>query len=131
MDWIKRNLFFVVGAIVAFVLLGGAGWYLYSKIELNNQKSDSLTKDYEQLKQLITCFANLLKPMIETVDRHGLKKRFLQKHLKEYQPVEPPKETIGWQEVNNRASPSVLRVIHVSKTPAKVPAGFGQDDHGP
>src|SRR2546429_675796 len=51
MDWIKRNLFFVVGAIVAFVLLGGAGWYLYSKIELNNQKSDSLTKDYEQLKQ--------------------------------------------------------------------------------
>jgi S1-C subfamily serine protease/thioredoxin-related protein len=56
---------------------------------------------------------------------------FLQKHLKEYRPVEPPKETIGWQEVNNRVSPSVLMVIHVSKTPPKVPAGFGQGDDGP
>ena len=36
----------------------------------------------EQLKQVVTSFANLLKPMIETVDRRGLKKHFLQKHLK-------------------------------------------------
>jgi predicted RecB family nuclease len=35
----------------------------------------------EELKKVVTSFANLLKPMIETVDRHGLKKHFLQKHL--------------------------------------------------
>ena len=36
----------------------------------------------DQLKQVVTAFANLLKPMIKTVDRRGLKKHFLQKHLK-------------------------------------------------
>jgi hypothetical protein len=52
MDWIKRNLFFVIGGVIALALLGGAGWYLYSKIDLNNQKWESLNKDYEQLKEL-------------------------------------------------------------------------------
>lgn len=36
----------------------------------------------EQLKQVVTSFANVLRPMIETVDRRGLKKYFLRKHLK-------------------------------------------------
>ncbi len=34
----------------------------------------------DQLKRLVGAFASLVKPMIETVDRHGLKKRFLGKH---------------------------------------------------
>lgn len=34
-----------------------------------------------QLKKIVIEFGNLLKPMIETVDRHGLKKYFLKKHL--------------------------------------------------
>src|SRR5437762_106327 len=52
MDWIKRNLYFVIGAIIALVLLGGAGWYLWSKLNLNNEKWDNLSKAYDQLKQL-------------------------------------------------------------------------------
>ncbi|MBE0545874.1 MAG: IS66 family transposase [Verrucomicrobia bacterium] len=36
----------------------------------------------EQLKQVVASFANVLKPMIETVDRRGLKKYFLRKHFK-------------------------------------------------
>ena len=32
------------------------------------------------LKRLVGDFANLVKPMVETVDRHGLKKHFLAKH---------------------------------------------------
>ncbi len=35
----------------------------------------------EQLKQIVTDFGGLLKPMIETVDRFGLKKYFLKKHM--------------------------------------------------
>ncbi len=35
----------------------------------------------EDLKQMVSAFALLLKPMIETVDRHGLKTHFLKKHL--------------------------------------------------
>jgi hypothetical protein len=35
----------------------------------------------EELKGLIKSFADLVKPMVETVDRYGLKSRFLRKHL--------------------------------------------------
>lgn len=35
----------------------------------------------EELKRLVTDFGDLLKAMVETVDRYGLKKYFLKKHL--------------------------------------------------
>lgn len=35
----------------------------------------------EQLKSLVKSFGDLVKPMVETVDRHGLKTHFLRKHL--------------------------------------------------
>jgi predicted RecB family nuclease len=35
----------------------------------------------EQLKLIVISFGNLLKPIIETIDRYGLKKYFLNKHL--------------------------------------------------
>jgi hypothetical protein len=35
----------------------------------------------EELKTIVAAFAALLKPMVETIDRRGLKKRFLTKHL--------------------------------------------------
>ncbi len=34
----------------------------------------------EELKELVVAFAELVKPMVETVDRHGLKRYFLRKH---------------------------------------------------
>ncbi|MCP5361457.1 MAG: IS66 family transposase [Hyphomicrobiales bacterium] len=37
----------------------------------------------EEFKKLANAFADLLRPMIETIDRHGLKKHFLNKHLKD------------------------------------------------
>ena len=37
MSWIKRNLFFVIGSVVALALMGLAGWFLYTKWNLNNQ----------------------------------------------------------------------------------------------
>lgn len=33
-----------------------------------------------EMKSIATGFAELLKPMVETVDRYGLKARFLRKH---------------------------------------------------
>ena len=63
----------------------------YDAIECPQQKclihfirdlNDELLKHpYDDgLKRLVGDFAGLLKPMVETVDRHGLKKRFLKKH---------------------------------------------------
>jgi hypothetical protein len=52
MSWIKRNLFFVIGSLVALVLMGLAGWFLYSKWSLNNDVLSNLNNDYEVLKNL-------------------------------------------------------------------------------
>ena len=42
---------------------------------------DLLKHPYDdELKRLVGAFAGLVKPMVETVDRRGLKKRFLGKH---------------------------------------------------
>ena len=52
MSWIKRNLFFVIGAAVAVVLLGLAGWYLYSEWNLNNENSSKLEAAYAELTRI-------------------------------------------------------------------------------
>lgn len=52
MSWIKRNLFFVIGSVVALILMGLAGYFLYSKWSLNNDVLANLNSDYEQLKTL-------------------------------------------------------------------------------
>ena len=52
MTWIKRNLFFVVGSLVALALMGLAGWYLYGKWQLNNAIWEDLNTQYEALDHL-------------------------------------------------------------------------------
>jgi hypothetical protein len=52
MDWIKRNLYFVVGSVVALVLMGLGGWFLYSKYALNNENMGKLNADYTELARL-------------------------------------------------------------------------------
>lgn len=52
MSWVKRNLYFLIGGITALVLLGAAGWYLYSKWDLNNTNLASLNQSYADLKTL-------------------------------------------------------------------------------
>jgi len=52
MSWLKRNLFFVIGSLVALILMGLAGWFLYSKWSLNNDVLANLNADYAELKNL-------------------------------------------------------------------------------
>src|SRR5438132_8736710 len=51
MSWIKRNLYFVIGSVIALALMGLAGWYLYSNWQLNNEILEKLNADYEQLRK--------------------------------------------------------------------------------
>ncbi|MFN0075403.1 MAG: IS66 family transposase [Prosthecobacter sp.] len=49
---------------------------------IRDMNDDVLKHPYdEQLKRVALGFATLVKPMVETVDRHGLKTHFLRKHL--------------------------------------------------
>jgi hypothetical protein len=52
MDWIKRNLMFVIGGVVTLVLMGLAGWYCYSGWNNNAQKREEITTAYGELGQL-------------------------------------------------------------------------------
>lgn len=49
---------------------------------MRDLNDDLLTNPFDtELKQVVTAFAELLQPMVETVDRFGLKSHFLKKHL--------------------------------------------------
>jgi hypothetical protein len=52
MAWIKRNLFFVIGSVVALILMGLAGYYLFSKYTENNAAFDKLNAEYTTLDGL-------------------------------------------------------------------------------
>ena len=52
MDWIKRNLVFVIGGAVTLVLLGLAGWYCFSGWSNNSAAKEDITKAYEELNAL-------------------------------------------------------------------------------
>jgi hypothetical protein len=52
MSWIKRNLYFVIGGAVALMLMGLAGFYLYSKWHRNNEVMQKLEADFAELQRL-------------------------------------------------------------------------------
>src|SRR4029434_10842244 len=51
MDWVKRNLFFVIGAAIALILLVGAGFYTWTGYQHNSEKSTKLEESDAQLKR--------------------------------------------------------------------------------
>jgi hypothetical protein len=52
MAWIKRNLFFVIGGILAIGLLGTAGYYNYKGWSQNTAKFNQLNDIYKALRDL-------------------------------------------------------------------------------
>ncbi|HWH71146.1 MAG TPA: Amuc_1100 family pilus-like protein, partial [Candidatus Sulfotelmatobacter sp.] len=52
MSWIKRNLYFLIGSVVALALMGLAGWFLFSKYQLYNEVKEKLNADYAELDRL-------------------------------------------------------------------------------
>ena len=52
MGWIKRNLFFVVGGLLALGMLGGAGFYIYTGWARNSEQSAKLNEIYGKLQEI-------------------------------------------------------------------------------
>lgn len=52
MTWIKRNLLFVIGAVVSLGLLGFAGYYNFTGWKHNQTEAESRKKKYADLKYL-------------------------------------------------------------------------------
>jgi hypothetical protein len=52
MAWIKRNLYFVIGCVLALGLMGGAGYYTFTRLQRNAKAKEDLNQAYEELKRL-------------------------------------------------------------------------------
>lgn len=52
MDWIKRNLVFVISGVLALALLGGAGWHLFKSLTRNAAALEALNREYAALDRL-------------------------------------------------------------------------------
>ena len=52
MDWLKRNLLFVIGGVAALVLMGLAGWYCYAGWSNNSQEKERIATAYGELNSL-------------------------------------------------------------------------------
>ena len=50
MSWLKKNLYLVIGGVVALGLLGLGGYFLYAKIDQENQVTESLKNQTEQME---------------------------------------------------------------------------------
>jgi len=52
MAWIKRNLYFVLGSLLALGLMGGAGFYTFSRLQRNAKAKEDLNQAYSDLQAL-------------------------------------------------------------------------------
>ncbi len=85
-DWVRRFLTDFKGVLVCDFYAGYDGTNCPKQrclVHLLRDLNDDLHKHPydEDLKQIGKAFADLVKPMIETVDCYGLKARFLKRHL--------------------------------------------------
>jgi hypothetical protein len=76
MPWIKRNLFLVIGGLIALALLGIAGYFLYTKIQLNEEVSAKLDESTTKLKTLVNRDPH---PGTPNMDNIGAAKKELQR----------------------------------------------------
>jgi hypothetical protein len=53
MQWIKRNLVLVIGGLVTLGLLGGAGYYLFTKLNDEKASQELLDQKKQQLQALL------------------------------------------------------------------------------
>jgi len=71
MGWIKRNLLFVISGLVALVLLGAAGFFIYQSWTRNSEASDKLNEVYNTLQ---TVAQSPLQPGNDRIDNIKLAK---------------------------------------------------------
>ena len=103
MGWIKRNLFFAVGVVVAVGLLGAAGFYDYLGWQHNQTALAKLTEIYTQLTEAAKVSPSHPSPgsgQVDNIKTAGEQERQLRQWLSQtanyFQPIAPiPKPANG------------------------------------
>ena len=93
MSWIKRNLYFVVGAAVAVVLLGLAGYYFYSRWSLDKQSLENLEAAYSDVERISALNPNPGNDKVNNIQRARQQQQqvqaVIQKVRRYFEPVPP------------------------------------------
>jgi hypothetical protein len=112
MAWIKRNLFFVVGGVLAIGLLGAAGFYNYKGWSHNTAAFNRLNEIYTTLKDLTT---KKPSPGNEKVDNTKAAKEqelqlqdWIRQAMSNFQPIAAIPDT-GTNAVSSEAFAAALR----------------------
>jgi hypothetical protein len=104
MDWVKRNLAFVIGGAVALVLLLFSGYYLYSNSAKNNAAREQLEGEYNELQRLSNLKPHPGKGKVDNIRLAGEQREALLKVMERLRagfapiPAEPNSETVTGEE---------------------------------
>lgn len=93
MSWIKRNLYFLVGSTLAVLLLGLAGYYFYSKWQLNNDTFNQLNAAYSELDQLAQAKPNPGNDTVNNIEiarqQESQVRGIIESERKYFEPIAP------------------------------------------
>lgn len=113
MAWIKRNLFFVVGGLVALGLLGAAGFYTYNSWSRNSAALGKLQEITDALKNLTS---QPLNPGNKTVnntqtakDQEAKVRAWIRQARNNFQPIARIPDT-GTNQVSSEEFAAALRI---------------------
>lgn len=92
MAWIKRNLLFVVGLVIAIALIGGGVFYLLGQMDRSTTATSELEEKNRKLDELYANDPFPEKKNIELAKAEQVKlQKFLQEASTRFQTNEPPK----------------------------------------
>ncbi len=106
MAWIKRNLYFVIGGAVALILMGLAGFYLFSKWQRNNAAMQELEADFSELQRLNSENPHPGSGTVDNIAEAQKQQRearaTINKLRKYYEPIAPIPQTPDFPKVSDR-----------------------------
>lgn len=93
MGWIKRNLFLVVGGVVAIGLLAIAGFFLFTKYAQDQAITEQLNQNTEELKRLVGRDPHPGSDKVDNIGAAKTEHKKLQAALDQLKRYFPPTQT--------------------------------------
>jgi len=113
MDWVKRNLFFVIGGGVALGLMGLAGYYLFTGWRHKGEVFETLSKQYADLKRLYELNPNPGSDKVDNIkaakEQQKQLRELISQSVRYFDPVAPIPAFEGTNRVTSEEFASQLR----------------------
>jgi len=87
MAWIKRNLLFLIGSLVALALMAGGGYFLYQQISIEAAVSAKIAEQYTELQRLYKQNPHPGVPPIDNIQAARDEEKTLRDYVKKIHPL--------------------------------------------